>query len=174
MPKLPKFIPLPHPPQFLLEEPKEHQARMNAYAEQVAKIKFGNLTLLFNYFGIKKTGDVAVDFGLLAMCLADEHVRGFNSHKKLRRPRKDLLELAQLRIDAEDAKRKKIRMRLDHDDTAVVKMLRSQLPYQRRWGEHRYKTAKTLKNLLPKARHPKLDVLVGFLRAHPEAFQPDK
>lgn len=147
---LPKFIPIPTPPLPLPgEEPEEFGARTKAHAAHAAAVTPFNLNLLFGYFGITKTGDPAVDYGLLAMCLAKKYIRSFHSEAKRGARKKDPLRLARLLVDAHFVER---RFKFSDNDSRVAKELREKSLYKHRW-EHYDKG--TLQNMLTAARDPK-------------------
>src|SRR5262245_46530975 len=148
----PKFFHPRAPRPALIEEPEETEARSFLQAKQEFAAALYNLNLLFNYFGLKKSSDPALDYIFLAIYLAREFVPGFHSPPVRGRPKKDPLKLAYLLLDAELIKRSRRRSKLPNTDRQVVETLVSKLPYSRRWGNY---NKKTLQNLLTAARDPK-------------------
>jgi hypothetical protein len=160
--RLPKFLPMPAPPQpGLLEMPDEFEVRMKVHAEQAAVTAWHNVDLFFGYFEIKKTGDPAVDYLSLAICLAEKLARGFHSQRKRGAPAIDAFTLVRLNEDVQRVKRDKRRLKLPDSDRQVADALAGR-------GHWKGYSRKTLQNLLPAARDPKIQMFVESLQAFPE------
>jgi len=167
----PNFLKAPPPDRIPLafEDRREFEARRDKQITNSFYKSLHNLNLLFDVFEIKRTGDPAVDYIFLAICLAEKYVSGFRSAGR-GRPRKqqDFSVLAQLLADVEAVKRIKRRANLPSSDRHVMEFLTSKIPYSRRWSDYRGRE-RTLRNLLAKARNPSANPFACILQLEKSA-----